>query len=693
MSNLVIVESPAKAKTIKKYLGKDYEVIASMGHVRDLPKSRLGVNLENDEFTPEYISIKGKGPIIKELKAAAKKSDKVYLATDPDREGEAISWHLAYILKLDVSDNNRVTFNEITKTGIKEGMKNKRAIDINLVNAQQARRVLDRIVGYQISPFLWKKIRRGLSAGRVQSVVVKLIVDRENEIKAFITEEYWSIDAKMIPKGARKQFVSKLATIDGKKVKIENKEQADAILKELEDKKFVVTDIKKGVRKKSPAPPFITSTLQQEASRKLGFQAKRTMKAAQELYEGIDLEGVGAVGLITYMRTDSLRISDEAKDEAKNYIIDKYSEEYIPASPRQYKMKNSQDAHEAIRPTSVKYTPQKVKSSLSSDQFKLYKLIWERFVASQMADAIYDTVSADISAEKYIFKSSGFTVKFDGFTVLYEEGKDTEEEKEGSIPPLEVGGEINPKEIIGNQHFTQPPPRYTEASIIKTLEENGIGRPSTYAPTITTVIQRGYVERDGKTLVPTELGEITLNFIIEHFSSIVDVDFTAKMEDDLDKVETGDVEWIDALRGFYGDFKNNLDEAEKTLDGTKIDVPEEVTDVICELCGKNMVVKMGRFGKFLACPGFPECKNTKKIANPTVGVCPVCGGTINAKKTRKGKAYYGCEHNPQCEFMTWDLPLEEKCPTCGNTLFKTGGKNGKIHCLKEDCGYERSIEK
>lgn len=693
MSDLVIVESPAKAKTIKKYLGKNYEVIASMGHIRDLPKSRLGVDLDGGEFTPEYISIKGKGPIIKELKAAAKKSDKVYLATDPDREGEAISWHLAFILKLDVNDLNRVTFNEITKSGVKEGMKNKRAIDLNLVDAQQARRVLDRVVGYKISPFLWKKIRRGLSAGRVQSVVVKLIVDRENEIKAFVTEEYWSIDGKFTKKGERKQFGSKLALIDGEKAKLSNKEEVDKILKELENEEFTVTSVKKGQRKKSPAPPFITSSLQQEASRKLGFQARRTMKAAQELYEGIDLEGVGAVGLITYMRTDSLRISDEAKAEASKYILDTLGENYLPTSPRVYKSKNNaQDAHEAIRPTSVKYTPAKIKSSLTTDQYKLYKLIWERFVASQMADAVYDTVSADITAGKYTFKSTGASVAFDGFTAVYEEGKDQDEEKQTVVPPLEKGDILNAKEIIGNQHFTQPPPRYTEASLIKTLEENGIGRPSTYAPTITTVLTRGYVERDGKALIPTELGEISLKLIEEHFSSIVDVDFTAKMEDGLDEVEAGKKDWKDLMNEFYTSFKKDLDEAEKILDGTKIDVPEEVTDVVCELCGRNMVVKMGRFGKFLACPGFPECKNTKRIENPTVGLCPVCGGKITAKKTRKGKTYYGCEHNPTCEFMTWDLPVEEKCPKCGSTLFKKSGKNGTVHCLKEGCGFEKNKE-
>ena len=664
-----------------------------MGHIRDLPKSRLGVDLENGEFTPEYISIKGKGPIIKDLKAAAKKSDKVYLATDPDREGEAISWHLAFILKLDVKDLNRVTFNEITKTGVKEGMKNKRAIDLNLVDAQQARRVLDRIVGYKISPFLWKKIRRGLSAGRVQSVVVKLIVDRENEIKVFVPEEYWTIDAKLSKKGDRKQFSSKLTLIDGKKAKLANEEEANAILKELENEELVVKSVKKGQRKKSPAPPFITSSLQQEASRKLGFQARRTMKAAQELYEGIDLEGVGAVGLITYMRTDSLRISDEAKEEAKAHILENLGSEYLPPAPRTYKSKNNaQDAHEAIRPTSVKYTPAKIKSSLSSDQYKLYKLIWERFVASQMADAIYDTVSADIVASKYTFRSTGTSVVFDGFTAVYEEGKDQDEEKQASLPPLEEGDIVNPKEILANQHFTQPPPRYTEASLIKTLEENGIGRPSTYAPTITTVLTRGYVEREGKSLVPTELGEISLNLIEEHFKSIVDVDFTAKMEDGLDRVEAGEENWTDLIREFYVSFKKDLDEAEKILDGTKIDVPDEVTDVICELCGRHMVVKMGRYGKFLACPGFPECKNTKKIENPTPGICPVCGGKITAKKTRKGKTYYGCEHNPKCEFMTWDLPLEEKCPKCGSTLFKKSGKNGIIHCLKEGCDFEKTKE-
>ena len=686
---LVIVESPAKAKTIQKYLGKGYQVMASMGHIRDLPKSRLAVDVENG-FKPEYIDIRGKGQLRNELKKAAKKSSFVYLATDPDREGEAISWHLSNMLGLDNEQENRVTFNEITKSGIKNGMAAPRHIDINLVNAQQTRRILDRLVGYKLSPFLWKTVKPGLSAGRVQSVVVKLIVDREREIQAFEQEEYWSIDAKLSTARSKKQFPAKLSSYQGKKVEIPNEEQAKKILAELEGQDFVIAEIKKGVKKKVPAPPFITSTLQQEASRRLGFQAKRTMKAAQELYEGIDLPKMGAVGLITYMRTDSLRISDEAAQGAREYITGKYGQQYLPEKTRVYKKKtNTQDAHEAIRPTMPSMTPEQVKESLTLDQYKLYKLVWERFIASQMADALLDTVSATINCGDYAFKSSGYSVRFDGFTVLYEESRDVPEEKTPALPELLEGETLKLNALEPNQHFTQPPARYTEASIIKALEENGIGRPSTYAPTITTVIQRGYVEREGKSLVPTQLGEVTNQLMEEQFSSIVNVDFTAEMETNLDRVEEGKADCVQTLGNFYGEFEQNLKEAEKKMEGMKLEVPDEVTDVICENCGRNMVVKMGRYGKFLACPGYPECKNTKKIVQETPGTCPVCGGKIHAKKSKKGKTYFGCEHNPQCQFMTWDKPVADLCPKCGSTLFQKAGRGGKLHCLKEGCGYEK----
>ncbi len=692
MSDLVIVESPAKAKTIKKYLGPGYEVVASMGHVRDLPKSKFGVDVENG-FEPQYTDIKGKETLIKDLKKAAKNSEHVYLATDPDREGEAISWHLAHLLNLDLNENNRVTFNEITKTGVRNGMEHSRKIDLDLVNAQQARRVLDRVVGYKLSPFLWRKIRRGLSAGRVQSVAVRLIVDREEEIRAFKPEEYWTIDALLNAKGVRKAFPAKFHGKKGKKIDIKSEQQANGILEELNGADYVVGTVKKGVRKKSPAPPFTTSTLQQEASRKLGFQARRTMKAAQELYEGIEVGEMGAVGLITYMRTDSLRISEEARTAATAFIQQRYGAEYLPDKPRFYKSKsNAQDAHEAIRPTMPDMSPEKVKAYLSSDQFKLYRLIWERFIASQMANAELDTVSADILAGDYVFKASGYSVRFNGFTVLYEEGKDEESESSEMLPPLSEGDSLKLKSIAGNQHFTQPPPRYTEASLIKALEENGIGRPSTYAPTITTILQRNYIEREAKQLKPTPLGEVTTQLMREHFKNIVDVDFTAKMENDLDEVEVGKVDYVDMLRKFYGDFSHTLDEAEKAMEGSRMKVPHEETDMVCELCGKKMVIKIGRFGKFLACSGFPECKNTKRIVQETGGLCPLCGGKVLEKKSKTGKKYYGCEHNPKCSFMTWDEPLKEKCPQCGSSLFKKRGKAGKIYCAKEGCGYERGLK-
>ena len=691
--NLVIVESPAKAKTIKKYLGKDFEVVASMGHIRDLPKSKFGVDVEN-KFEPHYIKMRDKSDVIKELKKQAKKSDTIYLATDPDREGEAISWHLAQLLNLNMNDNNRVTFNEITKTGVQNGMNNPRQIDIDLVNAQQTRRILDRIVGYQLSPFLWKKVKRGLSAGRVQSVTVRLIVDREREIRSFVPVEYWSVDAKFTTKGkVRKTFPSKLVTIDGEKVELHTEEETNKILARLEGKNFEVTNVKKKVTKKAPAPPFITSTLQQEASKRLSFQSKRTMKTAQELYEGIEIKGMGAVGLITYMRTDSLRISDEARNSAKTYIEAKFGEKYIPDKPRVFKSKsNAQDAHEAIRPSMPELEPDSIKDNLTADQYKLYKLIWSRFIASQMANALLDTVSIDITADNCVFRSSGYSVKFDGFTVLYEETKDEEEEDNKILPEINNGDIVNVKELKGNQHFTQPPARYTEASLIKTLEENGIGRPSTYAPIITTIISRYYVERDGKQLKPTQLGEVVTDLMKEHFKKIVDAKFTANMETTLDEVEKGKTNWVETLDKFYKDFEKTLKKAETDMEGKRVKVPDETTDLICEKCGKPMVIKIGRFGRFIACSGFPDCKNTKKIVQETKGICPICGQKIVLKKSKKGRSFYGCDNYPECNFMTWYPPTEEKCPKCNSTLFKKGGKSAKLMCLKPDCGYEKGLD-
>lgn len=693
MSDLVIVESPAKAKTIQKYLGAGYEVIASMGHVRDLPKSKLGVDTEND-FEPLYTDMKGKEDVIKELKKHAKKCGKIYLATDPDREGEAISWHIAQMLKLDMNDNNRVAFNEITKSGVQNGMSNPHKIDVDLVNAQQARRILDRLVGYKLSPFLWKKVKRGLSAGRVQSVAVRLVVDRENEIRSFIPKEYWSIDAKFTAPGSRKVFDAALVAVDGKKLEIPNQAEADGLLARLEGAEYTVTSVKKRVTKKQPAPPFITSTLQQEASRKLGFSAKRTMKAAQELYEGVDVEGVGAVGLITYMRTDSLRISDEAKAAAAEYISTVYGKEYLPDKPRTFKTKsNAQDAHEAIRPSITEMTPARVKKSLSNDQFKLYKLIWERFIASQMANAQLNTVSVDIDANGCTFRATGYSVKFDGFMTLYVESTDGEESNKKMLPELKAEDKLKLKSIAGNQHFTQPPPRYTEASLIKALEENGIGRPSTYAPTITTITARQYVEHEGKQLKPTNLGEVITELMKDHFEKIVDAKFTAEMENDLDEVEHGHKNWVTTLHDFYDDFSATLQKAEEAMEGKRVKVPDEETDVVCELCGRNMVIKYGKYGKFLACPGFPECSNTKKIVTETEGSCPRCGKKMLLKKSKKGRSFYGCEGFPECNFMTRNVPTAEKCPECGKTLFTKGGKSGRLVCENEGCGYERELKK
>lgn len=690
MSNLVIVESPAKAKTIKKYLGKGYEVVASMGHIRDLPERGLSVDVKKD-FKPKYEVIKGKEKFVEELCKRAQGSEKIFLATDPDREGEAISWHLAYLLGLNLDDKNRVTFNEITKNGVSKGMQMPRSIDIDLVNAQQARRILDRLVGYKLSPFLCKRIYKGLSAGRVQSVAVRIIVDREDEIRKFVPKEYWTIDADLIPNGSQKSFIATLYGDENGKIEINNEEQANKILNELDSEKYKVLKLKKGKRKKSPSPPFITSTLQQEASRKLEFQARRTMKVAQELYEGIEVPELGAVGLITYMRTDSLRISDDAIKESSEYILNKWGKKYLPPEPRRFKTKaNAQDGHEAIRPTMPSMSPDSLKQSLSPDQYKLYRLIWERFTASQMANCIHNTTQVDVSAGKYIFKASGYTVEFDGFTVLYEEGKDTEQEKQKNLPDLIEGSLLKLKSINPAQHFTQPPPRFTEASLIKALEEYGIGRPSTYAATISTITAREYVIREAKALKPTELGEVTTKLMRECFPKVVNLKFTAKMENDLDTIEEGKNSWVETLHDFYDDFESTLKKANEDMKDVKIEIKENQTDIICEQCGRNMVIKHGRYGKFIACPGYPECKNIKKIVNKTGSKCPKCGNNVVQKKTKKGRIFYGCEKYPECDFISWDEPIDEKCPNCGKQLFRKNTKKPKIYCNTEGCSYERT---
>lgn len=692
MSDLVIVESPAKAKTIKKYLGKDFEVVASMGHVRDLPSARLSVDIKNN-FAPKYDIIKGKEKLVKELKSLAEKSDSVYLATDPDREGEAISWHLAYILGLPEDYSKRVEFNEITKVGVKEGMAHPRSINTDLVNAQQARRILDRLVGYKLSPFISQKIRRGLSAGRVQSVALRIIVDRENEIRKFKPEEYWTIDAKFIPKGSRKSFSASLYSDKNGKIKIKNAEQADKIEADLDGAEYVVTKVKHGTRKKTPAPPFITSTLQQEASRKLGFQSRRTMKVAQELYEGVDIQGMGATGLITYMRTDSLRISNVAIDEVTRYIEQAYGSDYLPPKPRFFKSrKNAQDGHEAIRPSMPSLEPDSIKSSLTLDQYKLYKLIWSRFTASQMAECVQKTTQADIEANGYTFKASGYYVQFPGYTALYVEGKDEEEEKSTQLPELKKDMPVRLKELKKNQHFTQPPARYTEASLIKTLEEYGIGRPSTYAATITTLTSREYVKREAKTLVPTELGEVITKLMKERFPNIVNVKFTAEMEDDLDSVENGSVKWNELLGEFYTDFEKTLKEAKDEMDGVKLKLKEDETDIVCEKCGRKMVVKVGRYGKFIACPGYPDCKNIKKYVEKTGTACPKCGGDIIVKHTKNKRIFYGCSNYPECDFVSWNEPTNEKCPQCGEVLYKKKGKKPTLFCANEGCGYTKTVK-
>ena len=693
MAKLVIVESPAKAKTIGKYLGDDYEVTASMGHIRDLPASQLGIDVEHG-YTPQYISIKGKEKLIKELKSKAKHADGVLLATDPDREGEAISWHLANILGLDPAAPNRVTFDEITKKGVKEGMAHPRAINIDLFNAQQARRELDRLVGYKLSPFLWRKVRKGLSAGRVQSVAVRLIRDREIEIENFKPDEYWNIDALLHAQGDKSEFTARLAaTADGKKLTVTNKAQADGILAALDGKDYTITKIEKGKRRRQPAPPFITSTLQQDASRAFGFSATRTMRAAQTLYEGVDIAGHGTVGLITYMRTDSLRIAAEAQAAAKTFIADRWGENYVCKTARKWKSRSAtaaQDAHEAIRPSMPELTPDEVEQSISGDTAKLYRLIWSRFMASQMADCIQDTVSASITAGDYLFRASGFRVAFDGFTALYEESTDDTKKKETALPPLEEGQKLALKKLTADQKFTQPPPLYTEATLIHALEENGIGRPSTYAPIITTIVDRGYVEKDQKKLKTTPLGQAVNTVMMEQFPNIVDVKFSADMEKKLDVVEAGQADWVKTIDDFYQGFSKSLEQAEKNMEGKRIKVEDIPTDEICEKCGRPMVIKSGRYGKFVACSGFPECRNAHPLVKDTGGLCPLDGGHMLVRKSAKGRVYYGCSNYPKCNYMTWDEPVPEKCPQCGSTLFK---KKGQLYCAKEGCGFVKAIEK
>ena len=654
---LIIVESPAKANTIKKFLGGRTKVVASMGHIRDLPKSKLGVNIENN-FEPEYINIRGKGDLIKSLKKDAKSAKKVYLATDPDREGEAIAWHLAHLLDIPEESKSRVTFNEITKTAVQKAIKEPRQIDINLVNAQQARRVLDRIVGYKISPVLWKKVRKGLSAGRVQSVAVKLIVDRENEIESFIPEEYWNIIANLLDTKSKKKFEAKLVGKDNKKIEIHTKEEVDEILKAIDEAKFIVSDVKKGERKRNPAPPFTTSTMQQEASRKLNFSLKKTMSVAQTLYEGVKIPEKGTVGLITYMRTDSTRISEEARTIAKEVIEGSYGEEYY--ENRYYKTKaDAQDAHEAIRPTYIEIKPDQIKESLTNDQYKLYKLIYNRFLASQMKSAIFDTLAITINANNYNFKANGQAIKFKGFMTLYVEGTDEKEDVIGQIPLLEVGQEVKKEKLESKQSFTEPPPRYTEASLVKALEEKDIGRPSTYSPTITTIIARRYIEKEAKQLVPTELGKVVNKLLTENFPDIINVEFTADIEKEFDEIAEGKENWKQMISEFYAPFEKVLEKVEKELE--HVELEEEVSDVPCEKCGKMMVVKYGRYGKFLACPGYPECKNVKPYIETIEEPCPKCGAKVQIKKTKTRRTFYICENNPdKCDYISWSKPKKEE---------------------------------
>ena len=692
MAKLLIVESPAKAKTITKYLGAGYQVKASMGHLRDLPKKELGVDVDHD-FQTTYIPIPGKDKVIQDLRDGAESADFVYLATDPDREGEAISWHLSQLLDLDPKTTARVTFNEITKTAVTEAIQHPRQIDMDLVDAQQARRILDRIVGYKLSPFLWRKVRTGLSAGRVQSVVTRMVVDREREIRAFVPQEYWSIDVKLHQDG--RDFIAHYYGDEKGKIELPNEDAVIAVLVDIKDKPYVVRGVKNAKKKRQPAPPFTTSTLQQEASRKLGMTAKRTMAVAQELYEGVEVADLGVTGLITYMRTDSLRIADEAQAAARDFIAQRFGPDYRPAKARTFHTKkNAQDAHEAIRPSNPALEPETIRRSLTPDQYRLYKLIWSRFIACQMAEAVLDTVSADIACSSQIFRASGQSVAFPGFLALYEEGCDEQKDDDqlSPLPKLEVGNTPAFRDIEPKQHFTQPPARYTEASLIKAMEEKGVGRPSTYAPTISVVLDREYVTKEGRALRPTNLGEAVTDLMIDKFHDIVDVQFTSHMESLLDGVESGETDYRAVLRDFYQDFSQELAQAEQDLDKKRIKVPDEESDEVCELCGRKMVIKNGRFGKFLACPGYPECKNTKPITQDTGVPCPKCGARLLKKKSKSGYYYYGCEHNPECDFMTWDSPTKKVCPQCGGVVYRHYTKEDKRYlCHKPGCGWSEPI--
>lgn len=689
---LVIVESPAKVKTIKKFLSAGYKVEASMGHIRDLPKSQIGIDIDNN-FEPKYITIRGKGPITEKLKKEAKNCDKIYLATDPDREGEAISWHLAAILGVDVNSACRIEFNEITKTAVTNAIKHPRKLNIDLIDAQQARRVLDRLVGYKISPLLWKKIKKGLSAGRVQSVAVRLICDRENEIKSFVSKEYWSLIAKLTDTKSKKSFNAKFYGAAGAKLDINDEKSMKDLLAKLEDAEYVVNKIKKGEKKRNAPWPFTTSTLQQEAYKKLGFTTKKTMMLAQQLYEGVDIKGEGTVGLVTYIRTDSIRISEDAKKEASKYIEEKFGKQYIGSDTRQQKSnKKIQDAHEAIRPSSILREPDLIKNSLDKDQLKLYKLIWERFTASQMQPALYDTVTVDIDAAGYIFKATGSILRFDGFLRVFMDDKDDKGEfEEVTLPELTEGQTVKLKKLEPKQHFTEPPQRFTEATLVKALEEKGIGRPSTYAPIISTILARGYIVREKKLLIPTELGEKVTELLVEYFSSVVNVEFTANMEKMLDDVAEGEKNWVEIIRDFYLPFQMLLEKAEEEIG--KIKIEDEVSDVICEHCGRNLVYKQGKFGKFLACPGFPECRNIKPILVLTGIKCPKCEGELVQRRSRRGKKFYGCNKYPDCNFVTWDEPSKEICPKCGTNLSVKQSRTGTVYkCMNEECDYQ-NIEK
>ena len=682
---LVIVESPAKAKTIGKFLGSKYKVVASNGHVRDLPKSQLGVDVEHD-FEPKYITLRGRGEVLDNIRREAKAAKKIYLATDPDMEGEAISWHLAHILKMDANSPCRIVFNEITSNTVKKSVKEPRAINMDLVDAQQARRVLDRLVGYKISPILWAKVRRGLSAGRVQSVAVSIICDREQEINDFVPEEYWNITAKLKVQGSRKPLEAKFYGMDGKKLDVHDEKTANDIIAR-SGNEFTVSDVKTSEKSRHAPAPFTTSSMQQEAARKLGFTTKLTMLIAQQLYEGVEIHGKGTTGLITYIRTDSVRIADEAQKAALEYISDTYGKDYVPGKPNIYKgRKGAQDAHEAIRPADIRLTPQEAKASLNASQYKLYKLIYERFIASQMAEARLETTSVSFDANGCTYRAAGTKVLFPGYTAIYTEGRDDSAEEEAAIPTVSANDIFRAEKVEKEQKFSQPPARYTEASLVKLLEEKGIGRPSTYAPTISTIIERGYVRREKKQIVPTELGFVVTKIMKENFSDIVDIKFTADMESKLDLIKDGEEPWKEVIREFYGPFEKTLEKASESIE--KVVIPDEVSDVKCEKCGSMMVYKMGRFGRFLACPNFPSCRNTKAIVEKTDVKCPLCGGEIIKRKSKKGKVFYGCERYPECSFVSWDKPVKEKCPKCGGLMVhKMGHGGGFDACIAEGCGY------